>query len=447
MAQYIFYILQFDEIFALLCNQALEHSLKSDIVRDRLFKNRTTTAYMQPTPDTIIQTNTAQKSGGILTGIMNYLEKSFHVMPSGVLEGKLTTLPSMHRMRQMTGMTSGWLMGNYLGNIMAAQDLSHNPIPKEEVPAPLRWLHGSLEYNAFSDEPADREKKIVHQLLGGTMGGLGAIAGSNSFFKANKTIDKINGILEKAEKENGGISILEAEAAASAEQAKFWRPFAAVLGSFSAASGMSLPWVLNFGTSINTVFNSMGDRKAGTPLFSETPLKHFSNTTTDLPFGPAATISPMAEYVAQLDPKHFADPHAPQMAELKKYIENILVPLVPEATEAQKEHVLNTLKQVGEKAHNAPEATAETIRASVSKAFSGSSFDNLLIDMGVDVSNVHKNIGQQGFVTKFAEFMDTAMLGMFGVRESRQHLSSALEKSLVQRVAAAAAKASEAIIR
>jgi hypothetical protein len=398
---------------------------------------------MNATPDTVIATKTIAKSDGILAGIMDYLEKSFHAIPSGSLEGKA---PSMHRMRQMTGMTAGWLAGNYLGNVMAAQDLSHKPIEKKDVHASVQWLHGSMAYNAYSDEPADREKKIAHQLMGGALGGVGAIAGSNSFFNANGTVKKINDILEKSENK-GGISILEAEHAASAVQANFWRPFAAVTGSFSAASGMALAWVLNFGTAINSVFNTMGDRKAGTSLFANTALKHFSNTTTELPFGPAATVGPMAEFVAQIDPKHFADPKSPQMGELNKYVENIIVPLLPEATEEQKASVLNAIKEIGADAHEKEGTSAAKVREAVSKQFSGTAFDDMLISMGVDLSNVHKHIGQQGAVTKIAKTMDTVFLGMFGVVEGQDKLSSALKESLAERVAKAAEKAAGAVIR
>lgn len=399
-------------------------------------------------PATTIDTATVGKGSGIVAdfgkfikGSMEYLEGTFHAMPSGTLEGKM---PSMHRMRQMTGMTAGWMSGNYLGNIMAAQDLSHNPIKKEDVPSSLQWLHGALEYNAYSDEPEDRQKKVAHQLMGGAFGGLGAVAGSKSFFVTNGTTKKINTILEKAEA-GGGISIMEAEHAATAIQNQFWRPFAALVGSFSAASGMALGSVLSFGTAINNVFNNDGNRKAATALFAETPLRNISNTTTKLPFGPAGTVTPFTEYLAQLNKDFYTNPESALPEATNVYLKNILVPLIGEPDEKTKEHLLTKIKAIGSaqyKQHkDAP--TAANLRDAFAKQFSGAEFDNLLLDMDVDLSKVHENIGRNGLSRWMAKAADTLCLGLSGVNEAEATLKKALESSLAKKIQAAAEKAAE----
>lgn len=333
---------------------------------------------------------------------MEGLEQGFHALAPGVLKGKMV---GMHRTRQMIGMTSGWLVGNYLGNIMAGQDLDHHPIAKEDVPLSLQFLHGSLNYNAYSDNPHDRKLKVVHQLMGGAMGGVGAVAGSNSFFVAGGTRDKLEKIMGKKAHE---LTMFEADHAASAAQAGVWRVFAAVLGSFSSSSGMAMVMWLNFSTGINSVFNSMLNRKAGTELFELHPLNKISNTVTSIPYGPSEVMPRMARYFATVDAAE-----SPDMlkAEGMKYLHATLKPLFPQLTKEQEENMLQTVNAIRSKAL----ADKKDVGKEIEKQFTGVNFENMLRDNGIDPTTAQ--LGNHGLLTRVSHAMSKLMFDVFGVEK------------------------------
>lgn len=292
---------------------------------------------------------------------MDFLENGFHILPKGVFEG---SFPSMHRARMMVGMAAGWELGNYLGNIMAAQDLLNNPIAREDVPPPLRFLHGILEYNGFSDDSHDRILRLTHQMMGGVLGGIGAVKGSMHHFNVTGDVGKVRDYMAKTE----GLSILQADHAASAAQAGVWRPLAGMLGAFSSSSGFAvIPW-LNFSTAINSSFSAMGNRKPGTQFFSGTPLRKISNTATKIALGPSAAAERLI--------RHLAYDTEEASTELREQVAAMLKPLFPRVTDGDLEKVLDNLRKVVRETRKNT-ATAKEVEEMLHVALDTSEYETL----------------------------------------------------------------------
>ncbi len=360
---------------------------------------------------------------------MEGLEQGFHALAPGVLDkGKAM---GMHRTRQMIGMTGGWLVGNYIGNVMAGQDLNHHPIARDDVPLGLRFLHGSLSYNAFSDASHDRKLKVVHQLMGGLMGGVGAVAGSNSFFEASgltKTIDDLMG--KKAQ----DFHILDADKAASAAQASAWRPFAAMMGAFSSSSGMAMVLWLNFSTGINTVFNMMGNRKAGTELFAHSPLNKISNTPTSIPYGPSEVMPRMARYFGALGT---AGANAEMTEEGERYVKALMKPLFPKMTEDEEKKILAKITRVRE---DTLEKHGD-VQAKILEQFSGANFEALLRDVGLNPEEA--KLGNHGLLTKISHGFSRFLGDVFGVEKKTLDIQEKLKEGIRLRAGEPHATASQ----
>jgi hypothetical protein len=360
---------------------------------------------------------TDKLSKGAVKGMTN-LEQGFHAMGPGSLQGKFM---GMHRSRQMIGMTTGWIVCNYIGNVMAGQDLDHHPIKKEDVAYSLRFLHNTMHYNAFSDDPHDRALQAVHQLMGGIGGGVGAVMGSDSFFENNGTAARLEGILAKDAK---NFHLLDADFAASNAQAGLWKPFAAAMGAFSSASGLAMVMWLNFSTGINSVFNMRGNRKVGTDLFTLPYLKEISNTASPHPFGPSELLPKMAKYYADLG-KLSAD--VTTTPEGKAYVKGLLKPLFPKLTEAQETAVLECIAQVRKDALDGK----KDVQQAITKQFTGVNFENLLKESGIDP--LEAQLGNHGMLTRVARSFSRFMKDAFGVDKGMHEVEARFQEGYRQR--------------
>lgn len=150
----------------------------------------------------------------------------------------LRRLPSMHRLCNVVGMVSAYATTQYLANIIFACKINGSKceeIPKESVPAPLRFMHGIVKYNPFSDEPRDQWLKVVHQMLPAVGGAIGAVKGSDAFFT------HLNGREHKynAWKAKDTLTPVEAEAAISYAQGKRLSMLTALTAIWASASGLT----------------------------------------------------------------------------------------------------------------------------------------------------------------------------------------------------------------
>ena len=238
-----------------------------------------------------------------LTGGAEYVTNGFHAIPAANAN-PLKTLPSMHRLLNAAGMAMGFSVMKYLGDIAYGHKINgaqYEEIPKEKVPPSLRFLHGVIHCNPFSDDPKDQWLKVAHQLIPAVGAAYGAVKGSEFFFVQNGTQKDINTIMAKV---NAGtkISPLEAEKAVSFAQGKVWRMAAGLTAWVSSATGLTGP---AYGGTLNPafLFNNGAKTAAGAAeTFGMKVARKLSNTTSTMGLGPnkalAATLNKMEKFMA-----------------------------------------------------------------------------------------------------------------------------------------------------
>lgn len=179
------------------------------------------------------------------------------------------TLPSQHRLRAAGGMFLGWVTGDklrdYIFGITQKSEGEYVEIPREDVPAPLRFLHKTIDWNPHSDAPEDQYKKILYQCIPMVTAGLGTVAGSMSAFGP---VGPLSGQLGANGREGmfkkytaaKSLTLPEADMSAQYAQAKTFRILTAMFGGFSAASMLNIV----YGIMLNSAFVlAIGSRAFG----------------------------------------------------------------------------------------------------------------------------------------------------------------------------------------
>jgi hypothetical protein len=111
--------------------------------------------------------------------------------PTKWVADTLFVAPGGHRFRNALGLSVGLWIGDKFCNLITGQKLNGDKIDKEDYPAILHPLYGVMSYNRYSDNPEDRWKFISRGLITGTFGAVGAMLGSNDYFKTkNPSIDE-----------------------------------------------------------------------------------------------------------------------------------------------------------------------------------------------------------------------------------------------------------------
>ena len=147
-------------------------------------------------------------------------------------------IPAQHRLLNAGIMALGWMTGDQLRDIVFGYDQvtegEYKPIRREDVPAPLRFLHKAIDWDPYSEAPADQWKKVAHQLMPAVGAGIGAVAGSMFAFE-------MNGRAQEFAKHNNAkaLNIMDAEMASHYSQAAPLRVLTAGFGTFSSASGLT----------------------------------------------------------------------------------------------------------------------------------------------------------------------------------------------------------------
>lgn len=193
-----------------------------------------------------------------------------------------TVHPSMHRLQNALGLTTGLFLGRKFMDILVGAKPSGEKLDREDVIAPLRPFHGILAYNHYSDDAKDRWMKVVDSFAPAMLGAMGAMTGSNLFFARQSRAIEAN--LIKAAKEAGHLSLDAAEEAAAMLQSKPWGVLSGITSMFGSASGFGLlPTPLNFGTTLGGRFMLAAQRKVTLPgarWLTNTPGSEFGNGPT-----------------------------------------------------------------------------------------------------------------------------------------------------------------------
>jgi len=165
-------------------------------------------------------------------------------------------IPSQHRLLNAGGMFAGWWMMDQMRHIVFGVKMKSEgeyvEIKREDVPAALRFLHKSIDWDPLSETPEHQWKKLAYQLFPGVGAGLGATAGSIYAFQRNGREQ-----LYKGTKTQQALSLLDADFAAQYAQSTPLRLLAAFFGTFSAASGLTFM----YGFFLNPAFASANGAK------------------------------------------------------------------------------------------------------------------------------------------------------------------------------------------
>ncbi len=226
----------------------------------------------------------------IISDLADRLSKfagGFQAQPAAVLnENKkpirgLTTLglPTMHRFLNVIGMAAGFIGLKYIADIMYGHKINgshYEEIPREKVFILLRPLHGIIKSNPYSDRTKDRVLTIVHKLMPGIGGALGAIGGSAYFFVQNGTTENMAALGKMKGLSAGDITVRNA-AQSAYKQGLIWRIWAGATAWLSSVSGVT---GLFYGTGLNQSFWSVNSAKTmATNLIKKVPNIKITDTT------------------------------------------------------------------------------------------------------------------------------------------------------------------------
>lgn len=191
-------------------------------------------------------------------------------------------IPAQHRLFAAGGMFIGWVALDKLRDIMfglnQVSEGEYHEIKREDVPAPLRFLHKTIDWNPHSEAPEDQWKKLAHQMLPAIGAGIGTVAGSMYIFEKNKR----GPAYRKAKDANYGVLFMDAEDAAQHAQATPLRILTAATGGFSAASMM--PFI--YGAFLNLSFASANGARIFTgdlSMGNSNPAKALATQLDSLP--------------------------------------------------------------------------------------------------------------------------------------------------------------------
>ena len=168
-------------------------------------------------------------------------------------------IPSQHRLLNAGGMVVGWWALDKVRDIAFGYtqktEGEYVEIKREEVPALLRFLHKSVDWDPNSDAPNDQWKKIAYQVLPGVGGGVGAVAGSMYAFERSGRGQEF-----RAMKGSKSLNMFDADFMAQYSHSNPLRVLAGVAATFSSASGLTFL----YGFFLNAAFASANGAKVFT---------------------------------------------------------------------------------------------------------------------------------------------------------------------------------------
>lgn len=172
-------------------------------------------------------------------------------------------IPAQHRLLNAGGMYLGWCALDQVRHIMFGLKMesegNYVEIKREEVPAPLRFLHKTIHWDPHSETHENQWKKLVYQLMPGVGAGAGAVAGSMYAFQRNGR-EQLNkaATLKGVDK----LHLMDLDFVSQFSQSTPLRMAAGFFGTFSAASGLTFL----YGMFLNNAFAASNGAKVFTGL-------------------------------------------------------------------------------------------------------------------------------------------------------------------------------------
>lgn len=188
-----------------------------------------------------LQTNITDKATGFGDYVGRFISTNGHAQQA---------FPAMHRASAAGGMYMGWKAFDKGRDIVFGNDQTAEGVfvdtKREDVPAPLRFLHHSIDWNPHSDAPSDQWKKVLYQTMPAMGAALGTVIGSMSIFHFNNRASAFT----KAKDPKTLLSIMKADSAAQYSQAGVPLFITSLFGGGSAASMLIYP----YGIGLNSNF-------------------------------------------------------------------------------------------------------------------------------------------------------------------------------------------------
>jgi len=280
-----------------------------------------------------------------LTKGAEYVAGGFHAVPTMKPE-TIKNFPSMHRLLNVIGMVAGFSGSKYIADIIFGQKINgsqYQPIAREKVIPPLRFLHGIIHYNPFSDDPHDQWLKVLHQMIPAAGGAYGAIKGSEYFFASwNGTEKVINDIMNRKI-----LHPLDAEEAVTFSQGKIWRIGAGLSAWMASVTGLT---GILYGWTLNSAFLLCNRGKSFTGLAELTGINAFrkvSNNNYDSNRGPARALPRLISQFETFLKKagtHKIDEAEEEMG--RKVANAVFFPFFHKLTYEEKEQIVKHTKKV-----------------------------------------------------------------------------------------------------
>jgi len=148
------------------------------------------------------------------------------------------TIPSQHRLLNAGVMFIGWWgLDKVRKAVFGMEQKSEGEyveVKREDIPAPLRFLYKTIDWNPHSESPEDQWKKLTYQLFPAVGAGVGAVIGSEMAFQFN---NRAHAYAKNSKAST--LNIMDADASAQYSFAMPLRALSAFFGTFSAASGLT----------------------------------------------------------------------------------------------------------------------------------------------------------------------------------------------------------------
>lgn len=304
--------------------------------------------------------------------------------------------PSMHRLMSAAYLSAGLWVGMKGANVLAGRSLTLTKasdsfvslIKKENVWAPLRPLHGLLEYTPNAYTVADRAKQIAHHLIPVVTGAVGTYSGSKMFFADKQTRLKHPEFLEDyAER-------------ISMEQSEFYAKATAATSIFNTGSGLHLLPFANYSSNLHNRYLMANGQQVALPGVGS----WWSGNPGLYPWGIKKTLHYTARYLAG-DDSEFPK----QLPALSHAILAKLYPHLPEAQLAEKECALmEAIYKVRDPHlvdHTLPKNTHDIVAQEMTNMLTGAGFEQTLRTIGLKPEEA--NLASNGTSGKLANRFDT----------------------------------------
>lgn len=288
--------------------------------------------------------------------------------------------PSMHRFMNAAYLSlvlyggmkfSNLLTGRRLTKIMSGglseAGISESIIPRNDVFAPLRFLHGIISYTPGSADTTDRWRQALHYIIPVGMGMFGTYAGSHLYFRdREKSLQSPKNLEDYADR-------------IAFEQSKIYAAATAITSIFNTGSGIHLLPVVNYSANLHNRFLMASGDQVAMPGLG----RWWSGNAGLTPWGIKRTLQFTARYLTHNDS---AFPR-----ELPSLVHAVIGKLYPDMSETdlldKKQIMLDRIHDV-RASYLRDGAIHPDKRAALGQAMqtllSGAGFESLLREAGLD---------------------------------------------------------------